>query len=107
LIQQLKGDDHGVGHLGSSRDSGVYEEVLDYLIGLRRLDWSVTLSPIERRKYRNVIFAKLLKNRHGELGREVALDLGSQTLEITENQDRTIDESDLDRIARTPGGRRR
>ncbi|MDP7480439.1 MAG: hypothetical protein QGI10_14320, partial [Vicinamibacterales bacterium] len=49
--------------------------MLDYLIGLRRLDWSVTLSPIERRKYRNVIFAKLLKNRHGELGREVALDL--------------------------------
>lgn len=52
--------------LGSARDSGVVEEAMDYLVGMRRLDRSLTLSPSDRAKFRGVLFARVIKNRHGE-----------------------------------------
>lgn len=52
--------------LGSARDSGVVEEAMDYLVGMRRLDRSLSLSPSERARFTGVLFARVIKNRHGE-----------------------------------------
>jgi replicative DNA helicase len=51
--------------LGSARDSGVVEEALDYLLGLRRLDRVPTLDADERARQRDVLWLSLLKHRHG------------------------------------------
>ena len=44
VSREAGGDGSRKLHLGSSRDSGVYEEVCDYQIGLRRLDRCLALA---------------------------------------------------------------
>ena len=48
VSREAGGDGSRKLHLGSSRDSGVYEEVCDYQIGLRRLDRCLALTQAER-----------------------------------------------------------
>jgi len=73
--------------LGAARDSGVVEEAVDYLVGCRRMDFCSALSREQRVKYENAIFLKVLKNRHGELGRELAVRMDTRTLELREDLD--------------------
>ena len=94
VSREAGGDGSRKLHLGSSRDSGVYEEVCDYQIGLRRLDRCLTLTQTERYRYRDTVFAHLLKNRHGELGGEVALHLNPKTLTMTQDNTTTITDAD-------------
>lgn len=51
-------------HLGSARDSGVVEEAVDYLIGMRRFDRSTNYSLEVRQQYKDVLFARAIKVRH-------------------------------------------
>lgn len=91
--------------LGSARDSGVVEEAMDYLIGIRRLDRSLTLSTLERERYRDVIFAKVIKNRHGDPGiNEIAYRMYPIGLALQEDTEIRIDADDIGRIAQ---GKRR
>jgi len=96
--------------LGSARDSGVIEEAMDYLIGMRRLDRSLTLSPAERERFKSVIFAKVIKNRHGDPAiRETAYHLGLG-LRLVEDPGLSAESDDVvERLAAMPksGGYRR
>jgi KaiC/GvpD/RAD55 family RecA-like ATPase len=92
--------------LGSARDSGVVEEAMDYMIGLRRLDRSLTLSARDREQYRDVIFGKVIKNRHGDIDtRETAYRFSPVGLRLVEDPRLVAEETDLARIA-SSGGRR-
>lgn len=91
--------------LGSARDSGVIEEAMDYLIGMRRLDQSTTLSPVERERYRDCLFAKVIKNRHGVNGREIGIRLDTRALTLTEDPTLQAEQNDLARIAQMAGRR--
>jgi replicative DNA helicase len=93
--------------LGSARDSGVVEEAMDYLVAMRRLDRSQTLSAFEREKYRDVLFAKVVKNRHGSPDTEIAIRFDARTLQLSEDPSLVIEESALGRIAATAGRGRR
>ena len=92
--------------LGAARDSGVVEEALDYLVAMRRMDRSQTLGQVEREKYRDVLFAKVVKNRHGSPDAELAIRLDPRTLRLEEDPRLRIDEDDLGRIAASAGRRR-
>jgi replicative DNA helicase len=92
--------------LGAARDSGVVEEAVDYLVALRRLDRSQTLGQAEREKYRDVLFAKVVKNRHGAPDTEVAIRLDGGTLQLREDSTVRLAEDDLGRIAASMGRRR-
>ena len=70
--------------LSSTRDSGVTEEVVDYLVGLHRPERSGTISIDQKMKYEDIVMARVLKNRHGAVGEEVAVHIDSNTLEWTE-----------------------
>jgi replicative DNA helicase len=70
--------------LGAARDSGVVEEVCSTLITLRRPERAAMLSPAERDRLRNIIAARLVKNRHGDLGDEVPLKLDPISLQLWE-----------------------
>jgi hypothetical protein len=86
--------------LGSARDSGVIEEAMDYLVGMRRLDRSLTLSAADREKYRDVIFAKVIKNRHGDIDtRETAYRFWPMGLRLEEAVNIHIEHNDIARIA--------
>jgi hypothetical protein len=95
--------------LGAARDSGVVEEAMDYIVGMRRLDRSLTLSPAERERFIGAIFAKVIKNRHGDPGvKETAYRLGLGLRPI-EDPHLAADEQDVvERIAQqSRGGWRR
>lgn len=70
--------------LSSTRDSGVTEEVVDYLIGLHRPDRKHNISPEQRAGLENVVVARILKNRHGPVGDEAGVHIHPDTLEWTE-----------------------
>jgi replicative DNA helicase len=91
--------------LGAARDSGVVEEAMDYLIALRRLDQSTTLSPMDRERYRDCLFAKVVKNRHGMNGREIGIRIDPRTLMLTEDPMLQAESNDLARIAAGSGRR--
>lgn len=93
-------------HLGSARDSGVVEEAMDYLIAMRRLDRSQTLSLAEREKYRDVLFAKVVKNRHGAPDAEIAIRIDPQTLQLREDASVQLHEDDIGRLLAQGRGRR-
>ncbi len=93
-------------HLGSARDSGVVEEAMDYLVGMRRLDRSQTLSVSDRERYRDVLFLKVLKHRHGAPDAELAVRIDPHTLRLREDVDLKIHETDLQHIAASAVGRR-
>lgn len=96
LIQVSRsGGDDGAQELalGAARDSGVVEEALDYLIALRRLDRSTKLGEHDREKFRDVIFARVVKNRHGAVShRECAIRVNPSSLALSEDPDIVIDE---------------
>lgn len=92
--------------LGSARDSGVVEEAMDYLVAMRRLDRSQTLSQFEREKYRDVLFAKVVKNRHGSPDTEIAIRIDPRTLQLSEDPSLVIEDNDLGKIAAMAGRRR-
>lgn len=111
LLIQANRDAGGDGsrelHLGSARDSGVIEEACDYMVALRRLDKSTTLSQAERDQYRDLIFAKLLKHRHGPTGgEETAYRIDTLSLRLIEQPGVKAEENDLKRLAAGVGGRR-
>ena len=85
--------------LGAARDSGVVEEAMDYLVAMRRLDRSQTLAPYERDKYRDVLFCKVIKNRHGAPDTEVAVRIQTPSLRLEEDPTLKPDESDISKIA--------
>lgn len=68
-------------HLGSARDSGVIEEAMDYLVGVRRFDRSTELSDVDREIYKDTLFLKVIKSRHGTPGKEIAVQFDS-TLDV-------------------------
>jgi replicative DNA helicase len=70
--------------LSSTRDSGVTEEVVDYLVGLHRPERNANLGIDQQMKYEDIVMARVLKNRHGAVGEEVAVHINSETLEWTE-----------------------
>jgi replicative DNA helicase len=94
--------------LGSARDSGVVEEAMDYMVGIRRLDRSLTLTPAQREPYRDVIFSKVIKNRHGDPGlQEIAYRFNPVGLELREDRSLRAEENDVARIAAARSGGRR
>lgn len=93
--------------LGSARDSGVVEEAMDYLVAMRRPERSQTLSPFERERYRDTLFLKVVKNRHGAPDTEIGVRFDGMTLRLTEDPELRIQDDDLSRIAAQAGGRRR
>lgn len=112
LLIQANRDAGGDGsrelHLGSARDSGVIEEACDYIVALRRLDRSTTLSEAERTKYQDVIFAKLLKHRHGIPGiSEVAYRINGISLRLEEEPNIKVDDNDFEKLAKAIAGGRR
>lgn len=90
--------------LGAARDSGVVEEAMDYLVGCRRMDYCATLTREQRQCYDGIIFMRVLKNRHGELGRELAVKLDPVSLALAETD---MDAPDVatDAVARFRGRR--
>jgi len=56
--------------IGSARDSGVIEEAMDYLIGVRRFDSVPTLDPYERERQKDILWFSVAKNRHGRVPHE-------------------------------------
>lgn len=92
--------------LGSARDSGVVEEAVDYLIGLRRLDRSTELAAVERERFHNVIFVKVIKNRHGDPSmRETAYRLSFVGLHVRE--ERNLQPNAMSDIAQIANKRKR
>jgi replicative DNA helicase len=85
--------------LGAARDSGVIEEAMDYMIGLRRPDRQTGINPADRLSVRGVMMAKLIKNRHGDLGNEVRLNLNPSSLKLSEST------SAFTTHSQAPGGR--
>ena len=88
LAMQVSRDAGGDGSipltLSSTRDSGVTEEVVDYLVGLHRPDRSTSLTMEQKVEFENVVVARILKNRHGSVGNEAAVHINPETLEWTE-----------------------
>ena len=74
--------------LGAARDSGVIEEVGDYIFGLRRLDRCAAMSADDRAQYRNLLFLEMLKNRHGEVTfEEVVYGIDPISLLLSQRED--------------------
>jgi hypothetical protein len=93
--------------LGSARDSGVVEEAMDYLVAMRRPERSQTLAPYERDRYRDALFLKVIKNRHGAPDTEIGVRIDGMTLRLREDAELVIQADDLSKIAAAAGGRRR
>ena len=70
--------------LSSTRDSGVTEEVVDYLVGLHRPERNLSMPIDQKAKFEDVVMARVLKNRHGSVGAECAVHINPLTLEWTE-----------------------
>jgi hypothetical protein len=72
------------------------------------LDRSLTLSPFEREKYRDVIFSKVIKNRHGDPGHsETAYRFHPVGLKLSEDANMRPEENDVARIANQRAGNQR
>lgn len=104
VSREAGGDGSKELHLGSARDSGVVEEALDYLVGLRRFDRCQELSESDRAAYRDVLFAKLIKNRHEAPGVEHAVRY-NHTLHLEPADDMSVPGGVGGRVAHF-GGRR-
>lgn len=88
--------------LGAARDSGVVEEAMDYLVAMRRLDRSQSLAPYEREKYKDALFLKVIKNRHGSPDTELGVRIDGMTLRLQEDEELKIQSDDLTKIAAMP-----
>jgi replicative DNA helicase len=69
--------------LGAARDSGIIEEVMDYLLAMRRPERSTSLTAMQRSTYQDILLYSLLKNRHGEIGHETAVKVDPITLTMS------------------------
>ena len=92
--------------LGAARDSGIVEEVMDYLVAMRRPERSTALSATQRIRYRDVLLFSILKNRHGEVGKETAVNVDPTNLTLECDPDFRFDDA-LETIGRVrrQGGR--
>lgn len=80
--------------LTAARDAGVVEEALDVLIGMRRVDHSSKVAEAARRQYEDVIWAEVLKHRHGNVStREVAIRVHPSSLALSEDPTLEMDEA--------------
>lgn len=83
VSREVGGDGSRRLHVGGGRDSGVVEEVFDYMIGMRRLDYDTDADDATRQQYRDQLFVEILKNRHGDrMSREQVFTM-DQTLRLT------------------------
>jgi replicative DNA helicase len=85
--------------LGSARDSGIVEEVMDYLVAIRRPERSTALSATQRIHYRDVLLFSILKNRHGEVGKETAVNVDTTALTLEADPNFRFDDA-LETIGR-------
>lgn len=86
--------------LGSARDSGVVEEAMDYMIGIRRLDRASSIPEADRERFYNVLFAKVIKHRHGDPPTgEFAYRFHPVGLTLNEDHSLRVEENDVARIA--------
>ena len=92
--------------LGSARDSGVVEEVMDYLVALRRPDRAAGLSAVQRFEAQNVMMLSLLKNRHGEVGIDVAVEVDTNALRLVEQQTYSPPDRSLEQVGAVAHNRR-
>lgn len=91
--------------LTSARDAGVVEEALDVLIGMRRVDHSPKVSDEARQRYQDVIWAEVMKNRHGSVStRETAIRVNPTSLALTEDPTLTMDEHTAKRVSARAAG---
>lgn len=94
--------------LGSARDSGVVEEAMDYMLGVRRLDRATSLPQADRDRFFNVLFVKVIKHRHGDPpGHEFPYRFNPVGLGLTFDETARSGTDDLREIAQRGGGRRR
>jgi replicative DNA helicase len=95
LALQVNRDSGGDGSkeltLGSARDSGVVEEAMDYMLGLRRPDRAAGLDPYDRSTLAGKLMLKIIKNRHGDLGNEVELTLNPRSLRLYEAAENVVE----------------
>jgi replicative DNA helicase len=91
--------------LGAARDSGIIEEVMDYLVALRRPGRRTGLNSRQQFDYRDIMLLSLLKNRHGEVGLEAAVEMDPVSLRLTPRPSLQLDES-LENIGRFGRGAR-
>tara|TARA_R110000824_G_scaffold32882_2_gene106008 strand:+ start:323 stop:1654 length:1332 start_codon:yes stop_codon:yes gene_type:complete len=87
--------------LGSARDSGIIEEVMDYLIALRRPP-NQGRSDVQRFTEKDILLLSLLKNRHGAVGIEAAVEIDPVSLRLTQKDGFTANDSieDIGRVRR-------
>jgi len=85
--------------LGAARDSGIVEEVMDYLVAMRRPERSTALSAVQRIRYRDMLLFSILKNRHGEVGKETAVNVDPTALTLEPDPDFRFDDA-LETIGR-------
>lgn len=89
-VSREAGGHHGEKRLGlgSARDSGVVEEAMDYLVGVRRFDRVPTLPADERTRIKDILFASVAKNRHGDVpDREWAYYIAPDGLRLVEQDE--------------------
>ena len=86
--------------LASARGSGVIEEAVDYLLGFRNIEHSDKLNEQERQTYTDVLWGKVIKNRHGMISRrEVALRRNPTSLALKEDAAFVMDPDIRKRVA--------
>jgi hypothetical protein len=75
---------------------------MDYLVAMRRPDRSQTFAAYEREKYRDALFLKVIKNRHGAPDTEIGVRIDGMTLRLREDAELSIAAEDLTKIATMP-----
>lgn len=83
VSREVGGDGSRRLHIGGGRDSGVVEEVFDYMLGMRRLDFDTEADDAFRQQYRKQLFIEIIKNRHGDLTEREQVFSMDPTLRLT------------------------
>jgi replicative DNA helicase len=78
-----------------ARDSGAVEEMSSFVIGAHRPEFKDERKGEECKKYENIIFLKLLKNKRG-LSHMIACNFNKKTGEITEYEEYVMDKKSKD-----------
>lgn len=100
VSRQEGGDGSQQLSLAAARDAGVIEETVDYLIGMRRPERSRTISDSDRLEWKDVVMIQVIKNRHGNVGNEVAIRI-DETLTWHEMDTDELPDASMSSIART------
>jgi replicative DNA helicase len=105
ISRQAGGDGSEEVGLNSGRDSGVLEEAMDCGIGLRWLGACRALSQEQRTEWRDVIWCRVFKNRHGRISAcETALRRDPHTLALTADESLAFPELLLAAARKKQGG---